>query len=78
MWSKESQTESLQYKFKKYNVFLLSGHAVVHCITNGKVAGFVPDGVIHIFRWHNPSGVHSACNRKEYQDYFLGVNAAGA
>jgi len=25
------------------------------CATNRKVAGSIPDGVIGIFRWHNPS-----------------------
>jgi len=38
----------------------------------------IPDGVIGIFDGHNPSGrtmalgVDSACNRNEYQEYFLG------
>ena len=51
---------------------------------NRQVAGSIPDGVIGIFQWHNPSGrtmalgVDSASNRKEYQVYFLGVKAAGA
>ena len=55
-----------------------------HCATSRKVAGSIPDGVIEIFHWHNPSGPHyvpgvdSACNRNEYQEYFLGVKAAGA
>ena len=55
-----------------------------HCATNRKVAGSIPDGVIGIFHWHNPSdckygpGVDSASNRNEYQEDFLGVNAAGA
>ena len=48
------------------------------------VAGSIPDGAIGIFRWHNPSGrtmalgFDSASNRNEYQEYFLGVKAAGA
>jgi hypothetical protein len=52
--------------------------------TNRQVAGSIPDGVIGIFHWHNPSGrtmalgVESACNISEYQVYFLGVKAAGA
>ena len=55
-----------------------------HCATNQKVAGSIPDGVIGIFHWHNPSGrtmalgVDSASNRNEYQEYFLGVKTAGA
>ena len=54
------------------------------CATNRKVAGSIPDGVIGIFHWHNPPdrfygpGVDSASNRNEYQENFLGVNAAGA
>ena len=36
----------------------------------------------HVVTLHNPSlpgpGVDSACNRSEYQEYFLGVKAAGA
>ena len=49
-----------------------------HCATSRKVAGFISDGVIGIFHSHNPSGrtvapgVDSACNRNEYQGYFLG------
>ena len=27
-----------------------------HCTTSQKVAGSIPDGVIGIFHWHNPSG----------------------
>jgi hypothetical protein len=48
-----------------------------HCATSRKVAGSIPDGVIGIFHCHNP-GVDSASNRNEYQEYFLGVKAAGA
>jgi hypothetical protein len=49
-----------------------------------KVAGSIPDCVIGIFYWHNPSRPHyvpevdSASNRNEYQEYFMGVKAAGA
>ena len=36
-----------------------AGTAVVQwlrrCATNRKVAGSIPDGVIGIFHWHNPS-----------------------
>jgi hypothetical protein len=27
-----------------------------HCATSRKVVGSIPDGVIGIFYWHNPSG----------------------
>ena len=29
---------------------------LTHCATSRKVAGSIPDGVIGIFHWHNPSG----------------------
>ena len=54
------------------------------CATNRKVAGSIPAGVsgffidMKTFRSHYDPGVDSASNRKEYQEYFLGVNAAGA
>ena len=55
------------------------------CATNRKIAGSIPDGVtgafftdIKSFRLHYGPGVDSASNRNEYQDYFLGVKAAGA
>jgi hypothetical protein len=49
-----------------------------YCATNQKVAGSIPDGVVKFFVDINPSGVDSASNRTEYQEYFLGVNEAGA
>jgi len=54
------------------------------CATNQKVAGSIPAGVsgffigIKSFRSHYGPGVDSASNRNEYQEYFLGVKAAGA
>jgi len=54
------------------------------CATNRKVAGSIPAGVsgffidIKSFQSRYGPGVDSASNRKEYQDYFLGINAAGA
>ena len=54
------------------------------CATNRKVAGSIPADVsgffidIKSFRSHYGPGVDSASNRNEYQEYFLGVNAAGA
>jgi hypothetical protein len=32
----------------------------------------------HSFRLHYGRGVDSASNRNEYQEYFLGIKAAGA
>jgi len=40
------------------------------------IGGFFID--IKFFRWHYGPGVDSASNRNEYQEYFLGVKAAGA
>ena len=65
-----------------------SGTAVAQwlrrCATNRKVAGSIPADVsgffidIKSFRSHYGPGVDSASNRNEYQEYFLGVKAAGA
>ena len=54
------------------------------CAANRKVAGSIPAGVngffndIKSFRSHYGPGVDSASKRNEYQQYFLGVKAAGA
>ena len=63
-------------------------HAVAQwlrrCATNRNVAGSIPAGVsgffidIKYFRSHCGLGVDSASNRNEYQEYSLGVKAAGA
>ena len=51
--------------------------------TDLKVAGSIPGGVsgflidIKTFRSHYGPGVDSASNRNKYQEYFLGVKAAG-
>jgi hypothetical protein len=42
-----------------------------HCTTRPKVAGSIPDGVIGVFHWLNPSGRTIASNRNEYQGYLL-------
>ena len=54
------------------------------CATNRKFAGSIQTGVSGFFidiksiRSHYGPGVDSASNRNEYQEYFLGVKAAGA
>jgi len=54
------------------------------CATHRKVDGSIPAGVIGIFikiksfQQHCGPGVDSASNINEYQEYFLGVQAAGA
>jgi hypothetical protein len=51
---------------------------------NRKFAGSIPEGVMEIFHWHNPSdrtmalGSTQPLNRNEYQELFLGVKAVGA
>ena len=42
-----------------------------YCATSLKFAGSIPDGVIGAM-------ADSASNRNEYQEYFLGIKAAGA
>jgi len=69
-------------------VLKLKGTAVAQwlscCATSRKVAGSIPAGIsaffidIIPFRSHCGPGVDSASNRNEYQEYFLGVKAAGA
>ena len=52
------------------------GHAVTQLVEAlRKVAGSISDGVIGIFLGHTSSGrtgIDSASNRNEYQEYFLG------
>ena len=54
------------------------------CATNRKVSGSIPAPVIGFFIYtrsfhsHCVPEVDSASNRNEYQEYFLGVKAAGA
>ena len=54
------------------------------CATNRKVAGSISAGIsgffidIKSFPSHYGPGVDSASNRNVYQEYFLGVKAAGA
>jgi len=60
----------------------LSYSWLMHCATSQKVTDSITDGVNGIFHWqffqlHYGSGVDSASNRNEYQEYFLGVKAAG-
>jgi hypothetical protein len=47
-----------------------------YCAKNQKVVGSIPDGVME-FSIHSP-GVDSTSNRNEYEEYFMGVNMAGA
>ena len=60
------------------------GQCLRSCATNRKVAGSIPGGVsgffidIKFFRSHYDPGVDSASNKNEYQEYFLGIKAAGA
>ena len=67
-----------------YRILNAVAHWLRCCATNRKVAGSIPAGVIgnfidiKSFRSHYGPGVDSASNGNEYQEYFLGVKAAGA
>jgi len=70
--------------FINYNWGTAVAHCLRCCVTNRKVVGSIPAGVIGFFidiksfRSHYGPGVDSASNKNEYQEYFLGVKAAGA
>ena len=55
-----------------------------HCATSRKVEGSIPDGVIGIFHWHNPSGRTMALGLTQplpemsTRNISWGVKAAGA
>jgi hypothetical protein len=57
---------------------------LVEALRYNKVAGSIPDGVIGIFHLHNHCGrtmvlgLTQPLTVNEYQEYFLGVKAAGA
>ena len=66
---------------------MIQGTAVAQwlrrCAANRKFVGSIRADVngffidVKSFRSHYGPGVDSACNRNEYQDYLLGVKAAG-
>jgi hypothetical protein len=55
-----------------------------HCATNRQVAGSIPDDVIGIFYWHNPSGrtvalgLTQPLTEMSTRNISWGVNAADA
>ena len=55
-----------------------------HCATSRKVAGSIPDGIIGIFHWHNPSGRNMALGvtqpltEMSTRNISWGVKAVGA
>jgi hypothetical protein len=70
-------------------IWIRLGHAVAqlvlrHCSTSGKVACSIPDGVVEIFHWHNPSGRTMALGltqpltQMSTRNSSWGVKAAGA
>jgi len=69
-------------------VYIYMGTAVAQwlrcCATNRKVAGSIPAGVsgfffyIKSFQSHYVPAIDATSNRNEYQEYFLGLKAAGA
>ena len=55
-----------------------------HCASSRKVAGSIPDGVVGIFHWHNPSdrimalGFTQPLAEMSTRNAYWGVKAAGA
>ena len=82
------QIERSLVRSQLVSVVLSWGTAVAQwlrcCATNRNVAGSIPAGVsgffidIKSFRSNYGPGIDSASNINEYQEYFLGVKAAGA
>ena len=78
------RVESLQGLIGDLPKFLTVAQCLRCCATNRKVAGSIPAGVneffidIKSFRSHYGPGIDSASNRNDYQEYLLGVKAAGA
>jgi hypothetical protein len=74
----------VKYKEHLYYVGTAVAQWLRCCAANLKVGGSIPAGVSGFFidtkscRSHYGTGDDSASNRDEYQDYFLGVKAAGA
>ena len=69
-----------------YNGWIAVAQWLRCCTTNQKVAGSIPDGMLSLeffidiksFQSRYGPGVDTASNRNEYQEYLLGVEAAGA
>jgi hypothetical protein len=57
-------------------VMVMVGHGVAQLVEAlRKIAGSIPDGVIGSFLGHTSSGrtgIDSASNRNQYEEYFLG------
>jgi hypothetical protein len=72
-------------RFRLIFVFKEGTQWLRHCATNRKVADSIPDGVIGIFYWYNPSGrtmvlglTQPLTEMSMYQEYCLGIKASGA
>jgi len=83
-WIVHYSTIEVNFKFHLTKVGIAVAQWSRCCVTNRKVAGSIPAGVlgffidIKSFRSHYGPGVDSASNNNEYQEYFLGVKAVGA
>jgi hypothetical protein len=82
--SKHNVTEVISFNYPKKKGHA-DGGAVGWCtaLQAGRSRVRFPDGLTGIFHWqsfrlHYGPGIDSAFNTKEYQEYFLGVKAAGA
>ena len=88
MYKTHTHTHTHTHTYIYIYIYIYVGTAVaqgLRCFaTNRKVGGSIPAGVsgffidIKSFRSHYGPGLDSASNRNDYQEYFLGVKAAGA
>jgi len=88
LYKKYTHTHTHTHTYIYIYIYIYMGSAVAQWLrcyaTNRKVAGSIPAGVIGFFidiksfRLKNGPGVDSASSRNEYQEYFLGIKAAGA
>jgi hypothetical protein len=93
-WNGETQEENglldsnQDLQKEKHSTLLLGGTRwrswLRHRATSRKIAGSIPEGVIGIFHWHNPSGRNMALGSTQpltemsTRNISLGVKAAGA
>jgi len=81
-WSVSPHAQLIQYPFSMRGTRWRS--RLRHCATSRKAAGSIPDGVIGIFHWHNPSGSTMALGSTQpltemsTRNNSWGVKSAGA
>jgi hypothetical protein len=73
-------TQRLSERIMYVCMYILSVclYMCVYVRRSSKVAGLIPDEVTGIFHWNHLSGRTMALGSTQYQEYFLGLKAAGA